>query len=1757
MHPYRVGFVVMAFLLCLSANAQTPDANGIVYVTENGTGNGSSWADATSDLHNAIHASGVTQVFVATGNYNVGANSFVMKNNVEIYGGFDPDNGITDLTHDRILPSSGGVGGGGSVLNGQNTRPVVWNVFTSGTALNTSAVLDGFTVMNGLGNTDGGGIRNIYASPTLRNLVVKNNSLSSTFDTYGGGIFNGAYCSPVITNVIIKGNTAKFGGGLFTNGNTCEPVLTNVLIVDNIGTLASQYGGAYESGKATYTNVTIAGNTAKQLYVNNSNTQLNNVIVWGANTGGISTGIIQNSLISGFTGTANGNIDATGITETDIFTNPSTGDYTLKNGSPAVNAGNNAFNSTSLDLAGNPRIYNSGIIDLGAYESEYSSPVSPDAQNTLYVNINVTGGNGSGDSWENAIPQLADALKYARQQYVANTAVYDVIPLKIYVAKGTYKPLYSARNNYFTQTGSADPAYSDQDNAFVMVKNVQIYGGFDPENGIDDLTDTRIFGSNGSILSGDIGDIYDINYPYINANHVVIASGDVGNAVLNGFTITRAFSESTNAFLTVFIYPVQNAFGAMYCVRSSPTVENCIFTDNSTSGGNMFNYQQSSPTIINCTFINNGTMGSGGAIYNSTGSSPTITNCSFTGNSAYGKGGAIYNSTNSNPIITNCSFTDNSSRSNGGGAIYNIASSPIITNSLFANNKSRNSSNILIDGGAIYNESTSSPVFTNVTIADNLGATTVYSTGTGSTTFHNSIVFGTVSATYTAQYSLIEGNAGGPNGNLNGTIITKADVFTDNTNGDYSLFPCSAVANSGNNSLFAGLDENTQDLAGNARVYDYNSGGVIDLGAYESQPVIPDANGVVYVTATGAGTRNGSSWSNATSKLQCAIDATGTQKVFVATGNYSVGSSSFIMKNNVEIYGGFDPDNGITDLSHTRILPSPSGGDGGGLGSVLNGLNTRPLIWNFNGNLNNSAVLDGFTLKNGSSASGGAMYNGGSSPTLRNLWIKENTATADGGAIYNVNSSSPEMTNITIEGNTASYGGGIFNRNSSSPVMTNVTIKNNTANNDGGGMYNDNTASPVMTNVSITENTAQNGAGMYNRTNSSPVLVNTLIADNTAVTNGGAIRNEATSSPQLVNVTIVNNTGSNALYATDGNTVIDNSIVFGTVTGSYTAQYSMIQNSSSTDNGNMDMTGITTNDVLNGDYTLKNTSLAVNTGNNMLFTGLNANTKDLAGNPRVYEFANEGVIDMGAYEHQSGCFSATRWNGTAWSNGIPNLTKKVIIDGDLTLTTDVTACELLLNSGVLTVNPDVSLTVNGEVVNTQNANNFIVQNNANLIQVDDVENTGAITVERNAVIKHLDYTIWSSPVMAQDLQEFSPQTLPNRIRIYNESTDTWSVTSGDFASGRGYMFRAPNVFDAPYPNVYTWTGTFSGVPENGTVTASFNAGDYQSLGNPYPSNIDREVFHTANPNVGTLYFWTNTNPYSSVLGDYTGSNWTTINRMGDMVSPDNSSNVSNGIILVGQGFVAETDGIIDEVVFDNSMRTSQSGTFFRTMQNENHRLWLNLTSENQNHNQILVGYSDEATNAEDFGIDSKMFDYSGSAIYSLMENNQNQYTIQGRTLPFDDNDIVLLGFRAINAGVYTVSLSNFDGLFSEGQDIFIKDNFTQTQHNLKDGAYTFVSENGTFEGRFELVFREGTMSTTTPDLSQNWVVYKQDNNFRIETQGFEMSEVTVYDILGRTVYEATNINASNHTFPTVNANQMLIVKILSTENQRLTKKVKN
>lgn len=470
----------------------------------------------------------------------------------------------------------------------------------------------------------------------------------------------------------------------------------------------------------------------------------------------------------------------------------------------------------------------------------------------------------------------------------------------------------------------------------------------------------------------------------------------------------------------------------------------------------------------------------------------------------------------------------------------------------------------------------------------------------------------------------------------------------------------------------------------------------------------------------------------------------------------------------------------------------------------------------------------------------------------------------------------------------------------------------------------------------------------------------------------------------------------------------------------------------------------------------------------------------------------------------------------------------------------------------ITLGEEAAVTVKGTLdvgnINVTTGGRLVIANNANLLQSETAMNTGIIKVVRNSsLMKHLDYTIWSSPTANQGLQEFSPNTLNYRIYTYGTLIDQWKVATGNFVPGIGYMFRAPNIFGL---NDYVYQGKFDGTPNNGNITLNFSdVGQYQGIGNPYPSNIDIEAFWNENPAAGTLYFWTNTNPW--VDGAYTATNWAMYSRMGATAAAG-STKLPQDHIPIGQGFVIETNQT-DTIVFNNTMRTAQSGIFFRTATQDKHRFWLNLSGTIQDFNQILIGYMNGATAAEDFRIDSKMFNYNGSALYSLIDNNQEAYVIQGRALPFQDFDVVPLGFRAINSGSYTISLTHFDGVFAQGQDIFLKDNLTQTEHNLKDGDYSFVSNQGEFNTRFEIVYRS-SMDVTNPELDVTWVIYAKDKTFFIETQGVAMKQVVVYDMLGRIIYQS-QVQGNTHSFDQPRTNQLLVVKVITVAGKELTKKL--
>ena len=516
---------------------------------------------------------------------------------------------------------------------------------------------------------------------------------------------------------------------------------------------------------------------------------------------------------------------------------------------------------------------------------------------------------------------------------------------------------------------------------------------------------------------------------------------------------------------------------------------------------------------------------------------------------------------------------------------------------------------------------------------------------------------------------------------------------------------------------------------------------------------------------------------------------------------------------------------------------------------------------------------------------------------------------------------------------------------------------------------------------------------------------------------------------------------------------------------------------------------------------------------------------------------------------------STVWNGLVWSFSTPTASLDAIIDGAFSTTaTGVTAGfsakTLTVNSGkIFTINTGHNITVAGAVTNN---GTFTVENNANLVQTNTtaVTNTGNIIVNRNsASLQLFDYTLWSSPVAGQKLKAFSPDTVDARFYSYNSATNLYNVVPAplttDFATATGYLIRTPNTWTAATPT--TFNGVFTGVPNNGDISVTgLLSTKYYAVGNPYPSTINVAAFYLANPNAGTLYFWRRTNRDVSTTAYATQNNAGATSASGGLTP--------SADIAVGQGFFVSPSADMT-LNFTNAMRVtpSTSAVFLRTTTEERNRFWLNLTNTSGAFSQMLVGYMPEATSGVDNAIDGKYINDAPIALTSII--NSEEYTIQGRALPFATTDTVPLGFKTNAAGNYTIAIDHVDGLFSTGQTVFLKDNLLNTVVDLSAGGYTFASAIGTFNSRFEVVY-QSTLAVTNPTFTANSVIaFSANSEIRINSGSTIMELVRVYDLQGRLLVEKKQINASETKLSTTATNQVLLVEITAANGSKITKKI--
>ena len=291
------------------------------------------WATAATNIQDAVDAAAAgDRILVSNGVYATGGRAgggtgdsgsrvFVNKP-VTLLSVNGPQ--FTIIRGDRVMiPDPSGMGY-------QNVGPRC-------VYLTDGAVLSGFTLYNGLAYA-GGGVSCTSTNAVVTNCVIMGNSAPGwTADGSGGGAYGGA-----LYNCTLTGNGAGYWGG-----GAAYCTLYNCTLTGN-GTRSG--GGAFY---CTLYNCTVTGNHADQM-----------------EPGGAGGGALYNCILCFNTGAQysgySSNLNYC-WTSDPLFVDYTNGNLRLQSNSPCINAGNNAYVTTTTDFDGRPRIAG-GTVDMGAYE---------------------------------------------------------------------------------------------------------------------------------------------------------------------------------------------------------------------------------------------------------------------------------------------------------------------------------------------------------------------------------------------------------------------------------------------------------------------------------------------------------------------------------------------------------------------------------------------------------------------------------------------------------------------------------------------------------------------------------------------------------------------------------------------------------------------------------------------------------------------------------------------------------------------------------------------------------------------------------------------------------------------------------------------------------------------------------------------------------------------------------------------------------------------------------------------------------------------------------------------------------------------------------------------------------------------------------------------------------------------------------------------------------------------------------------------
>lgn len=507
--------------------------------------------------------------------------------------------------------------------------------------------------------------------------------------------------------------------------------------------------------------------------------------------------------------------------------------------------------------------------------------------------------------------------------------------------------------------------------------------------------------------------------------------------------------------------------------------------------------------------------------------------------------------------------------------------------------------------------------------------------------------------------------------------------------------------------------------------------------------------------------------------------------------------------------------------------------------------------------------------------------------------------------------------------------------------------------------------------------------------------------------------------------------------------------------------------------------------------------------------------------------------------------------------------------------------EILPFEGILTVNHLTQISPEGRLVlaevdeyspnihalyalkgiQIEEGGSLLLKNNAVLMQDEDAINSGAIQSEKtfHFSTERKQYNFVHSPLVGQNLKEIYPNS--SHVLRYNEATDFFVTTDGSYLPGRGLAMK-----EASGNGTEEVSAVFEGLPMNGNFSYPLEkAGQgFNLVGNPYPSSLDIRQLYLDNSTWihNDFYFWDNrTNEiYEQQGAAYSGVNYATFNAtagtngigLGAACTQCDASKIPTKNVKIGTAFIlqAKSAGALN---FKNSYRTVQNdGPNFLGKKTddfeavEDDRFWLTMTTPKGVTVMNAIVYFDDGKDAFS-NDDTEAFQVSDE-LYSWV--NEHQMIIQGKSA-FVVKDKVALGFRAFEEGIYAIKLFQQEGIFNQGQSIYLMDEYLGEIHHLSESPYVFKTESGEFNDRFVLVYELDESLSSLNAATEKFQIYQQNESLHIRSLKEDLRAVKAFDLSGQLLFENDSLTGKNYVLPKGKLAKKSLFLLLTTADETI------